>query len=717
MCDNFIQAGLKVLIKRNDGRTHYAIISNVSENTRFVAVEWFEGGDAKGKEVDFDTLFELNPHLKCGKNLEEVKGDRSRVKTTRGDGRRHCVSVPSRSRSAVEKTSYAVQFEVKVPNRTTSSVSLDKIPMNCPEPKKGDVGDLDSELTKQRKSNVSGLAETFKDAASTKTKAKKKSSTVKEVEKLQKNRELRRQKQAEKKEEKEALLTIHSGNPNWQFQEMIKDYQGKLEFKPLTETDEVTENHQITVCVRKRPLNRKEKLSKEVDVISVPRKNLVVVHEPKNKVDLTKYLENQQFRFDYTFDEMCNNETVYNFTAKPLVETIFEGGMATCFAYGQTGSGKTHTMSGAGHGREKGIYAMVAMDVFRCLRYPEHENKNLMVSSSYYEIYGGKVYDLLAKKARLRVLEDGKQQVQIVGLTEKIVKSVEEVLFLIDCGNNARTSGRTTANSSSSRSHAIFQITLRQGNSQRIYGRIHLIDLAGNERGADTSSASRITRLEGAEINKSLLALKECIRALGRKGSHLPFRGSTLTLVLRDSFIGDKTKTCMIAMISPGMSSCEHSINTLRYADRVKELASNDSLFEVPDDKVRLGWNANKIESDTEEEDVSIASRAPNPTTGHQDISSSCRKSNKMQYLEQEMVSAFQLWTTLCPKFDERESQLLLEAHKLAYDPEHFSSELDRILGERQKFLSALRDRVTAFRLQMDSEEELNKENYKRCRL
>lgn len=82
--------------------------------------------------------------------------------------------------------------------------------------------------------------------------------------------------------------------------------------------------------------------------------------------------------------------------------------------------------------------------------------------------------------------------------------------------------------------------------------------------------------MEGAEINKSLLALKECIRALGKKGGHLPFRASKLTQVLRDSFIGEKSRTCMIAMISPGVSSCEHSLNTLRYADRVKELAVND---------------------------------------------------------------------------------------------------------------------------------------------
>lgn len=100
--------------------------------------------------------------------------------------------------------------------------------------------------------------------------------------------------------------------------------------------------------------------------------------------------------------------------------------------------------------------------------------------------------------------------------------------------------------------------------------------MAGNERGADTSSSDRQTRMEGAEINKSLLALKECIRALGRQNAHLPFRVSKLTQVLRDSFIGEKSKTCMIAMISPGLSSCEHTLNTLRYANRVKELVVQD---------------------------------------------------------------------------------------------------------------------------------------------
>ncbi|KAL4597409.1 Kinesin-like protein KIF2A [Arapaima gigas] len=102
------------------------------------------------------------------------------------------------------------------------------------------------------------------------------------------------------------------------------------------------EEHRICVCVRKRPLNKKELSLKDLDVITIPSKDVVMVHEPKQKVDLTRYLENQTFRFDYAFDDSTTNEMVYRFTARPLVETIFERGMATCFAYGQTGSGKTH---------------------------------------------------------------------------------------------------------------------------------------------------------------------------------------------------------------------------------------------------------------------------------------------------------------------------------------------------------------------------------------
>ena len=158
----------------------------------------------------------------------------------------------------------------------------------------------------------------------------------------------------------------------------------------------------------------------------------------------------------------------------------------------------------------------------------------------------------------------------IVGLAEKQVGSVAELMEIIAYGLSVRTTGITGANVDSSRSHAILQIFMKDTKG-RIIGKLSFIDLAGSERGADTIDQDHQTRMDGAEINKSLLALKECIRALDQDKKHTPFRGSKLTLVLKDSFTGN-CKTLMIANISPTTSCCEHTLNTLRYADRVKEL-------------------------------------------------------------------------------------------------------------------------------------------------
>ncbi|CAB1318016.1 unnamed protein product [Coregonus sp. 'balchen'] len=397
--------------------------------------------------------------------------------------------------------------------------------------------------------------------------ARRKSNCVKEVEKLQEKRERRRLQQQELRDKKaqEVDVTV----PNYEIMCMIRDFRASLDYRPLTTADLIDEEHRICVCVRARPLNKKELTMKDLDVITIPSKDVVMVHEPKQKVDLTRYLENQTFRFDYAFDDSTDNDMVYRFTARPLVETIFERGMATCFAYGQTGSGKTHTMGGDFSGKNqdcsKGIYALAARDVFLMLKKPNYKKLDL------------NVFDLLNRKAKLRVLEDGKQQVQVVGLQERDVKCTEDVLKLIEVGNSCRTSGQTSANAHSSRSHAVFQIILRRRG--KMHGKFSLIDLAGNERGADTSSADRQTRLEGAEINKSLLALKECIRALGRNKPHTPFRASKLT---------------QIATISPGMASCENTLNTLRYANRVKEFGISPS--DIPFSQQQGGGGGSRAE-------------------------------------------------------------------------------------------------------------------------
>ncbi|KAK2178304.1 hypothetical protein NP493_548g00029 [Ridgeia piscesae] len=409
-----------------------------------------------------------------------------------------------------------------------------------------------------------------------------------------------------------------------------------------------------------------------MDVITIPNKENVIVHEPKTKVDLTKYVESQKFRFDYAFDESINNEMVYRYTAKPLVECIFDRGMATCFAYGQTGSGKTHTMGGdfSGKGQQdctKGIYALSARDVFKLMA-TKYKKSDLVASASFFEIYSGKVFDLMNKKQKLRVLEDGRQQVQVVGLKEETVTCVDDVLTLIQHGNNARTSGQTSANNHSSRSHAVFQIILRKKGSRKLHGKFSLIDLAGNERGADTSSSDRQTRMEGAEINKSLLALKECIRALGRRGAHLPFRASKLTQVLRDSFIGDNSRTCMIAMISPGMSCCEHTLNTLRYADRVKELGPGGPADGKAPEIMRSPISGGVLSP--QNSDLAMLINANQDEEASEELLTFHEVVNHMQEQEEQIIDDHRTLIEQTPKWMDTGRKLLKMTDQVDYDVE-----------------------------------------------
>ncbi|XP_052750244.1 kinesin-like protein Klp10A isoform X2 [Galleria mellonella] len=720
-----IQSGININIKRTDGRIHSAIVSGVNQETRSVTVEWYERGETKGKEVEIDAIIALNPELAIGPRHHTPHLQPMPNKLAR-DMTRQSIPVATKAPSRVTRNN-----QMRLSNaggaytnghggdttgrRGTENVPPPQQPPQQPPPNSRVTQQFNPPATVGgvNARGAAAVSSTVSVPHAVASGAVRRSNVVKEVERLKENREKRRQRQAELKEEKEALMNMDPGNPNWEFLAMIREYQSSIEFRPLTGNEPV-EDHQITVCVRKRPLNKKEITKKEVDVISVPTRDQMIVHEPKNKVDLTKYLENQKFRFDYAFDDSCTNEVVYKYTAKPLVQTIFEGGMATCFAYGQTGSGKTHTMGGDFQGKtqdcKKGIYAMAARDVFAYLKSPKYKPLNLIVSASFFEIYSGKVFDLLADKAKLRVLEDGKQQVQIVGLTEKVVDNVDEVLKLIHHGNAARTSGQTSANSNSSRSHAVFQIIVRSPGMHRVHGKFSLIDLAGNERGADTSSANRQTRMESAEINKSLLALKECIRALGMKGNnHLPFRVSKLTQVLRDSFIGDKSRTCMIAMISPAMSSCEHSLNTLRYADRVKELGTSEGRA--------------RCESPAEAADVADVDMEPAPR--HRDHLAQLRSLNEgdmsaemytfheaideLQRAEEEVLDNHKAISDYLQHALQRCNQLLCITRDVDYDQDAYATQWEELLNEQLAVLAQSRDLVAEFRAKMQQEEHISR--------
>ncbi|OBZ84750.1 Kinesin-related protein 6 [Choanephora cucurbitarum] len=325
-------------------------------------------------------------------------------------------------------------------------------------------------------------------------------------------------------------------------------------------------NQKIRVCVRKRPLSKKEIEKGDRDMAPTLGTRSLQINEPKLRLDLTKYTEQHTFTFDDVFDLNCSNALVYERTALPLVNYIFKGGKATCFAYGQTGSGKTYTMLDP----INGLYILAARDIFTLLRKPE--NQHLTAWIGLYEIYQGQLYDLLNERKKLFAREDGKNNVIISGLREYPIDNVDKLIQVFEYGSSVRSTGSTGANDSSSRSHAVLQILLKyKTNKKKIHGKMSFIDLAGSERGADRGEADTKTRMEGAEINKSLLALKECIRALDQDKRHTPFRQSKLTQVLKDSFVGN-SRTCMIATISPGGTNSEHTLNTLRYADRVKEL-------------------------------------------------------------------------------------------------------------------------------------------------
>uniref|UniRef100_A0A8C2F918 Kinesin-like protein n=1 Tax=Cyprinus carpio TaxID=7962 RepID=A0A8C2F918_CYPCA len=664
------------------GRIHQAMVTSLNEDNESVTVEWIENGDTKGKEIDLESIFALNPDVAPEEEIPRSP------------------ETPPPPVSNAIKTNKIPQNKVLTVGTTRARPSQQtEPPPSAPIP----PPPIQHQTLQQQQN------------------ARRKSNCVKEVEKLQEKREKRRLQQQELREKR--AQEVDTTTPNYEIMCMIRDFRASLDYRPLTTAD-LIEDHRICVCVRTRPLNKKELTVKDLDVITIPSKDVVMVHEPKQKVDLTRYLENQTFRFDYAFDDTSTNEMVYRFTARPLVETIFERGMATCFAYGQTGSGKTHTMGGDFSGKNqdcsKGIYALAARDVFLMLKKPNYKKLDLQVYATFFEIYSGKVFDLLNRKAKLRVLEDGKQQVQVVGLQEREVKCTEDVLKLIEMGNSCRTSGQTSANAHSSRSHAVFQIIVRRRG--KMHGKFSLIDLAGNERGADTSSADRQTRLEGAEINKSLLALKECIRALGRNKPHTPFRASKLTQVLRDSFIGENSRTCMIATISPGMASCENTLNTLRYANRVKELSidpsavmeghsAGHSLSQL--DVLEAQWGVGsspqrddlKLLCEQNEEEVS-----PQLFTFHEVVS-------QLVEMEEQVLEDHRAVFQESIRWLEDEKVLLEMTEEVDYDVECFATQLEQILDQKIDVLTELRDKVKSFRSALQEEEQASKQiNPKRPR-
>uniref|UniRef100_A0A8C3B2D9 Kinesin family member 4 n=1 Tax=Cyclopterus lumpus TaxID=8103 RepID=A0A8C3B2D9_CYCLU len=337
-------------------------------------------------------------------------------------------------------------------------------------------------------------------------------------------------------------------------------------------TNEDDKGIPVRVALRCRPLVPKENNEGcQCCLTFVPGQPQVIVGTEK------------AFTYDYVFDPTAEQEEVFNSTVSPLLCGLFKGYHATVLAYGQTGSGKTFSMGGTYTSAQEndpsvGVIPRVIRRIF------EEKDKRtaceFCLAVSYLEIYNEDILDLLCPskdKAGLCIREDPKEGIKIVGLTERQVSTAQEMVGCLEVGNSARTVASTAMNAASSRSHAIFTITLEQrrgtDKADSVVSKLHLVDLAGSERQKKTKAEGDRLK-EGISINRGLLSLGNVISALGdesKKSSFVPYRDSKLTRLLQDS-LGGNSHTLMIACISPADSNMEETINTLRYADRARKI-------------------------------------------------------------------------------------------------------------------------------------------------
>lgn len=340
----------------------------------------------------------------------------------------------------------------------------------------------------------------------------------------------------------------------------------------------------VLVAVRTRPLMKHDQVKRSC--VRVLDSKVVVIMDPASgdKLDILRANRSRekQYAFDFVFDAAARQDHVYNSTTKFLIHGVLDGFNATVFAYGQTGSGKTHTMIGSQ--ADPGIMVRVMEDLFiHAQSQGKQQGVQYKVTVSFLEVYNENIRDLLSDvEEYLDLREDPMKGPVVASITEIEATSGSEVMQLLHQGNAKRSQAATAANEVSSRSHAVLQVVVESrdrapGTVANIkVGKLSLVDLAGSERAANTKNVGA-RLVEGANINRSLLALGNCINALGEKGNKgnfVPYRDSKLTRLLKDS-LGGNCRTVMIANISSAESSFEETLNTLKYANRAKNIKTN----------------------------------------------------------------------------------------------------------------------------------------------
>ncbi|XP_071100198.1 kinesin-like protein KIF21A isoform X1 [Haliotis cracherodii] len=373
----------------------------------------------------------------------------------------------------------------------------------------------------------------------------------------------------------------------------------------------MTENHErkddntsVQVAIRVRPQNAKER----IDICQVC--TTVPSNEPQVLLGKDK-----SFTFDHVYDMGTVQETIYDTCVRHLIDGCFDGYNATVFAYGQTGSGKTYTM-GTGFDvntvqSEVGIIPRAVDHLFQGIESRRKEAlandeppPDFRVNAQFMELYNEEILDLLdttrdpesrGRKSHIKIHEDAAGGIYVVGVTTRTVVSLEDTMKCLNIGALSRATASTNMNVQSSRSHAIFTLHIKQhrmvkeeplldegkdtdstqsiNEFETLTAKFHFVDLAGSERLKRTGATGERAK-EGISINCGLLALGNVISALGdklKKGSHVPYRDSKLTRLLQDS-LGGNSRTLMIACISPSDRDFMETLNTLKYANRAKNI-------------------------------------------------------------------------------------------------------------------------------------------------
>ncbi|KAI3991143.1 hypothetical protein MKX01_022364, partial [Papaver californicum] len=376
-------------------------------------------------------------------------------------------------------------------------------------------------------------------------------------------------------------------------------------------TMETSEDCCVKVAVHVRPLIGDERLQGCIDCVNV------VPGKPQVQIGT------HSFTFDHVYGSSGSpSSSMFEECVAPLVDSLFQGYNATVLAYGQTGSGKTYTMgTGSKDDSQSGLIPQVMNALFRKIETLKHESE-FQLNVSFIEILKEEVHDLLDSTSLCKsettnghagkVLSPGKSPIQIressngvitlAGSTEIGVSTLKEMAAYLEQGSLSRATGSTNMNNQSSRSHAIFTITLEQirkpkpaspGDTNQyedmseeyLCAKLHLVDLAGSERAKRTGSDG-LRFKEGVHINKGLLALGNVISALGdekkrKEGAHVPYRDSKLTRLLQDS-LGGNSRTVMIACISPADINVEETLNTLKYANRARNIQNKPIVNRDP---------------------------------------------------------------------------------------------------------------------------------------